>query len=517
MIRKYSLFLIAFSVFIITALVNVHVRQYGDDFFYARFMSGDLPYFFTRHLEHYFVANGRVIVHLLVTFFLGIPTYFWMFINSVMLAGMVYFGARIAVYEDKTLGLYSAIILGIAIMLLDPEITRQSVYWLTGSFNYVYPMFLLLVYWFLIRRMLKTQRMRGYLPAFAFLSAATVEQASLMTFGLTLLTLIEIKWMQKRKLGKLLLGTLLVAAIGMLTVIAAPGVFHRASVEDSPRNDLFQLIEHNIYTQGSTFVFSEMMAPYLLFALLSAVGIIMKGSKRLLVKWSTMGLALTWLYLMTSDPMMKWNENQILLAYFLLVFVLGYAALLALKEGNSVPMVALVLCFGSQFMMLVSPVYGPRNLVFAIVMLSLYTATLLPRLNAKGISILAACGVGFLFDVTWFIPIALLGLIFLLFGRYANKSFYVNTGIILGYTILLAIAITVFIPTVEGYASNAQVFDRNMKLAQAYKAEHQSGELIQYKLPHEQYAWVMPYHNSYYHPYYNLYLGLKQRTKVMWK
>ena len=61
--QRYGLLIITGITFILTLIVNLNVRFYGDDFFYSRFTSSDLSYFLSRHKEHYLMANGRVSRH----------------------------------------------------------------------------------------------------------------------------------------------------------------------------------------------------------------------------------------------------------------------------------------------------------------------------------------------------------------------------------------------------------------------------------------------------------------------
>lgn len=526
---RYRLFIITAFVFMITAVINFNVRHYGDDFFYIRFTLGDLEYFLNRHIEHYFIANGRFIVHLLVTLFLGVDIRFWYFMNSLMLAGIVYFGARVATDMEKKDGLevYAAVILGLTISLLDPNLTRQSIYWLTGSFNYVYPLFILLLYWYTLQRAMKEERIGWVVAGLAFLAAATVEQASLMAFGLTLLTLMEFKWIQKRGVEKTLLVSVLTALVGMLTVLFAPGVFHRASVEDAPTNNLVSLIQHNVTTQGGTFIFSETMAPYHWFAITSAMGVILtyRSQQR---KWTETAIQIIlcsacvgWLYIMSSDMNVMKNHKLILLYYFLILFVLVYAAFLVFKDrwmsNRTLPMIAVILGFGSQFMLFISPVYGPRNLLFAIVMLALYTASLMPKLNFRGISAICACGFCVLNHLFWLLPLPVIALFLILLGGRNKKLYYARTGIVLGYITIAFVSSNTIVPTIKGYSLNAKVYDQNLEIANSYRSEKAKGKLIQYKLPKENYAWVMPYHNPYYTRYYNLYLRLNLHTENEWK
>jgi len=553
--EKYGLLLIISLIFLGTAMITFHVRLYGDDFFYAQFTSHNLSYFISKHIEHYFRANGRVIVHLLATIFLGIPLTFWQILNPLMLAGIAYFGSKIAqIKKDpsstySTKNLYAAIIFGIGIAFLHPNITRQSVYWLTGSFNYVYPILLLFIYWYKLSLCIYQHHWTWSLPFWAFFASATVEQVSLMSFGLTLCLLLEQKILQKEKINTIQKITLFLSTIGMLTVIAAPGVFLRTSIEKTPVTGFFNLLKHNIKTQGNSFLFSEMMVPYHILAMTTSLGTIINYGYQYYTtknqritkqrKWlhDTILLigssaCMSWLWQVTVRSSMTnyniWTKKQFLFYLFITIgylITLLYTTMITYQEkiiiNYTVPIISVILCFGSQLMMIISPVYGPRNLVCAIFMLLLYIATLLPTLHHIGIPNLIALIACFALHKPLFFPFAI-GTILLVSQPliFVNKTFFKKIGTIGGYIILTILSWYTFVPTIKGYAKNSVIYDQNIKIARQYKTKQalhpNPKSLIQSTLPIELYGWAMPYHNPYYDPYYRLYLGVDTKTSIQW-
>ncbi len=521
-LQRYGLLIITLIVFIFTFLVTKNVRLYGDDFFYRRFTSKDFAYFLSKHKEHYFLANGRVIVHLLATYFLGLPTLYWAVLNSCFLAGCTYFGAKAS---GNT---YSGLIFALGIAFLHPNMTRQSVYWLTGSFNYVYPIFLLLIYWYCLKRSLNYDSIKWYVPVLAFFSAASVEQTGVMTFGLTLIVLIENVYIQKKKLEKMYVLTLIMATVGMLSVIVSPAVFYRASIQQAPVDGFFSLIKYNIKTISTTFLFSDMMKPYHIFVLTAAIGTIIKYGKDqgLTKKWLNAILVIFgantvigWLWQMRSNVSIRLVPNNLFIYFALLglgyLILVGVAGYLFYKNENynPVPLIALILCFGSQFMMVVSPVFGPRNLVCAVFMLILYAAILIPKLHTVGA--VAVCGAVFcyLYQLPWFLPIPISAFVIMLFKRKELSKI----GCIVSFITLAFIALNNLVPTIKGYAENAIVYDQNIQIAKDFKSQNRIDYVHQRKLPKETYGWAMPYHNTYYVPYYRMYLKLDKETEIQWQ
>lgn len=202
------------------------VYKYGDDFFYSVFTTGDLSYFLTRHAQHYLLANGRVVVHLLATALLGVDMWVWRVLNALCLTACVALAAGSEFLKEKKLfGLWAAA--GV-LLLTGPAVARQSLLWLTGACNYVYPALMLLIYWRLMES--GSSAVRRALPVTALLASATNEQGGLMCFGLTLLFIAE-RLIFSRRDGKKPAAvhyiSLALTLCGFLTVVLAPGLRRR--------------------------------------------------------------------------------------------------------------------------------------------------------------------------------------------------------------------------------------------------------------------------------------------------
>ena len=148
-------------------------------------------YYFEKLKEHYLKDNGRLIVHFFDTLLLSISPFFWKILNSLMLTGICYIGSKIICFEKQDNIKLVLITFWALIAMMDISITRQSVYWITGSFNYVYPIFMLLIYWYCLLNISRDNKYFILAILFGFLASASVEQAGLMCVGLTFLILIS--------------------------------------------------------------------------------------------------------------------------------------------------------------------------------------------------------------------------------------------------------------------------------------------------------------------------------------
>lgn len=103
---------------------------------------------------------------------------------------MAYFGSKIISKELNIKFIKSFTVFFFGILMLNIFVIRQSVYWTTGSFNYVYPLFLLFWYWHVLLKNSK-ENFKGkklfFTSILAFFASATVEQGGMMAFGLTVL------------------------------------------------------------------------------------------------------------------------------------------------------------------------------------------------------------------------------------------------------------------------------------------------------------------------------------------
>jgi len=506
--QKYAVWLILAAVFAMTFAVCRNVRLYGDDFFYKSFTSFDTRYFVSHHIEHYFRANGRVIVHLLVTLFLGADPICWQILNPLMLCAVVYAGAKTAAGEDGGPGTMTplrAAVMAVSVFFLRPRIIRQSVYWLTGSFNYVYPVMMLFVYWHMLSRGRRTGEYSRALPALAFFAAATVEQSSMMAFGLTVIAAFDSWVIRREKMSKPLFFALVGALLGMLTVLLAPGVFHRSTMEIARNAGMgfLALLKMNMKIQGQMLFFSREMILHNTMALVSALFTLGSdpsekghGLKRVFKPCVMVIGSLSWLlmiwevFIVSSADGFKGVTYARLFLYLAAVLgfvaTLFYGAFCAYRRhpgkgpGFIVPMTALILGYGSQLMMLVSHVYGARNLIFAIFMLALYTAALTPHVGALKLKAL----------------------------KYAFAGLC---------AVLAAWSCVAVADTAAGYAQNVPGYENNLALAGEYREKGGGGVLIQYELTDAVYGWAMPYHNPYYDPYYKIYLGVSDKTEIEWR
>ena len=305
------------------------------------------------------------------------------------------------------------------IAAIEINMSRQSIYWLTGSFNYIYPLFLFFAYFYCIT---KIENKKYYIASIivGLLSAATMEQSSMMTFGLTLLVLLS-KFKEFKNIkntlheNKKLLLLLAVTLIGTCSVLLSPSQFIRISHETKDFS-LLSGIANNLkfmltfYTRSTTILIYS-----ILFNIMTIAYVYQNGStkeKQVITFTSICNILLIifnfGIILVPSGLLKLIVATFILITFFINIIYLN----IKMYKTIITPItITLVLLIGSQFMMIVSPIIGYRNLIFGTIMFAYIICIIAFNIKIKSkIPIIA---------------LILLGITFNLFtanGYYQNKK-----------------------------------------------------------------------------------------------
>lgn len=485
-IQKNPLYFLIPIAFISFLLININVVYFGDDYGYLEFKNLNIDNHMSKLISHYFSTNGRFIVHLLVTLFLKLPMIYWQLFNSFMLTCICYFSTKLLTrYNSKK----SPIIFGVIFFLisaLNITVTNQSVYWLTGSFNYVYPLFIFFIYW---DSLYKLDTKNNYVPTIilGLLSSASVEQASMMTFGLTLLTLlskissfknITVQFKNNIKLIILCFVTL----IGACTVLLSPSQFVRINNEEAQTQNvsILERIIENTKKVSSVYTVKENIFPFcLLFNTFSIIYIFQKGdrkSKILISLFSMINFTCTIINIYIIARL----GFPIYIKHFLgIIILLCYAVTFIYLNKHiynsliNVFSISGVLLVGSQAMMLVSPIFGYRNALFGLVMFA-----------------------------------------FIIMILAQNINFNYKSNILIG---LVTLGVLFNIKTSIEYAQTKKINEENINIIHSNQEiiSNPNGIIELQKFPSNNHYWSVPYispwHNDRFKDYYNI------KCEILWK
>lgn len=484
---------------VLTFLVMRYVKLYGDDYFYGTFWAQGWDSFCEANKNHYLYSNGRAIVHMLDAITLQWPPLVWQILNCAMLGALVFLGVRTvlpASGKNFAQVFCGAAVLCAMILYLDIRVTNQSVYWETGSWNYIYPFVLLLGTWVVLERRRNGKGNPVALSVLALLSAATTEQNAMMTVGLVFLYLADSWWIRREKADRAMLWALGFAVFGALTVLAAPSQWTRFADEQQGRAEVSmgELLVNNFKEQGTLFFTGVYMKPYQTMALAGSIIFLFSVSNRLKLVWNVLvkmlavlGFAVIGMVFYFSgeydEPIVHRTLACVLIFGYHLVSgaILFWYMLKYRPKQYCIPLITVILAAGSQIMMLVSPMFGSRTVLCAIFLMGIYAA----------------------FMVVHFLPFQT--------GKPETKVFLVLLSVV-----MLGNAFLIFWPTVRGYRENAGIDGRNRVLIQEYHAQGEE-ELVQYRMYHDFYAWSLPYNSPYHEEWYKIYYGLPEDLIIRWE
>lgn len=518
------------AVFAVVAVGCYAVLRYafptGDDLFYGRWTHMGFAAYWQQLWQHYFLANGRTMVHAIDVLLLAsdatiaVAQAFIAALLGGIAAGLLRLGGVRGLQQCG-----AAALLVSGVFLLPPLLTRQSVYWITGAMNYVFPMAVLVVYWLLLRRSLAQGRHWAATALCGLVASVTVEQIGMMAFGVTVLLLFTHRVVQKKKLLKWAWLALALTFVGMASVCFAPSMFYRSGITAHPNGTGLELVRYNVRALRYTFLFGDVVYPIHLLAMTAVpCALFYRAAKKRSVADGIMGalsaaVFAAWFWLpdhmpdlprIADDvPAQVQNAALLVLAGYLLCML--YAAVRQARDGAPTALYAWILAVGSQVMMLVSPTVGPRTLLCAVFML-LLAAVCLTREIALPYVLVAGCVLGWHWGQAWVAAVAVIALaLWLLRKKHAAVP---AAAAVLCCLPLLWCAWTMLDQTHDGYRANAAVNAQNRAAIAAYDG---TGVLALRRLPEEEYAWVMPYHNDYYDLYFKTYYGLPRETEITWQ
>ncbi len=216
--QNYYHFVILFLFTLSNIYIAYNIELAVDDFWFKEFAVCSPKIIFKYFQWHYLKENGRLLVHILTVIFLrnNITFIVWKVLLVFSLTVLCLLIAKI-ISSDKAQFKRSVAITVFVFMTVLTNIYDGSVYWLTGSFNYFFPVLLLLAV------MLLSIKKPGsfLLPILGFICGATTEQPGLMVIGWFVLLIFD-QFIQKKKFNVYFLICAVFSAIGYATVILSP-------------------------------------------------------------------------------------------------------------------------------------------------------------------------------------------------------------------------------------------------------------------------------------------------------
>ncbi len=221
---KENYHIVVLSVMVIAVFyVFIHSGLFSDDSNYRRVAVCDWPEIFQFLKWHIINFNGRTLVHFFVILFLRREwtIELWRVFATAAFCIVPVLCAKM-ISDGKKISKPAVLLTVFFLTSTFPYVWDSSVYWLSGSFNYLFPSVLLLTA--MLCSVKKPDSL--WIIPLAFLSGATTDQTGLMTIGFFVLMGIDRAINQKKVSVKSIIF-FLSACAGYAMILICPGTYAR--------------------------------------------------------------------------------------------------------------------------------------------------------------------------------------------------------------------------------------------------------------------------------------------------
>lgn len=488
-----------FALFLcLQAVVIFAMPMFGDDYYYSTFVSSR-EYFISENIRHFKEVNGRVLVHLFVEFFLADRSLtVFSFANLAAVGASVFFAAAIAASAHKN-GFFTKRF-GMALLVscflfgtLPLEMVKGTVYWATGSVNYLFPMALLLAFTYFSLAFYENGggKCAPFLVACGVLVGQSTEQASTGFLAVCFYFLLRSCLEKREKSVKKRLITVfsICFAVGLVCfgiLFLAPGneartgyypEFYARSLIERVFGNISVVVNYNIGERGSTVLYALLLISLPIYLLSKARELNMKRTaafSAMLIPFS-LASCIFYVYLLLSD-----SGNELLwgLAFgttgLSCVFMLLLMLVIFIGHRDFLPPAFCLLAAALQVAMFLSPEIGARTCLCSALLL--------------------------------FVPIcgAVSHLVCLAFDKKALKC----VAAVLCVALCL-VSSYVMLFRADKYVENTVAYEYNEEYVEKYK-NGETEQLVFIMPDNNLYRYILPFDSPYFEMWYKLSNGIPQ-------
>lgn len=211
------------------------INSDGDDIVYKSAFN-DISTFVTWSKGFIATWGGRVLALALDTIFLNLNLNIFKVANAIVIVALVYGIYKIIeILNDKELKYKNSTLFFIMAMFLiiNKYVINNSVVWVTGTFNYLWPTAAMIIAMIPFIKLLKGKTIKKieyllYIPS--TILAANIEQTGVVLFVFITIMVIMAK-IEKRKIGKAALIDFILTFVVLIASLKAPGNSVRYSAE----------------------------------------------------------------------------------------------------------------------------------------------------------------------------------------------------------------------------------------------------------------------------------------------
>ena len=491
--KKKYIFYFEITVFIaFLYAISAHIYLNGDDFMYATFAKDGI---FSNVAWYYLNRNGRFWINVLDSALLSFDRVLFIILNPiVIMAFIVLLAKNIQLITERTSDATKErryIRYGMVMFAcLDVMCLRETVFWITGMMNYLFPatVFLFATWSFMKMRanaQVKLFSKIGYFVLCMFASSS-VEQFALMFVGFCTIIL-GADLIRREKLKSHLVIGYILSLISLAALIFAPGNFAR--VDEQRNASLFDDIWTLIHQNSTT----EVAYPFMLMLTLCCC-IIVYRKKRL--KTAVWGFAAPLGLTAICASAALERAVVILSVLFVCIVLFAYCAFV-FRKLLRVEIIALILVgIGSQVMLLISVVWGYRCMFSMYTVYMLLIGIGLTRLNKETRILIVLSGI-----LTSIHPMLLFAVIAVALIRKIAPKFTHSLEYFCTVGATVAALLILFI----GYQKNSVQLKKNIENTQNVRKNE---KIHIFELENEEYSWYSipmgEFHEEYYRRYYDL-------------
>lgn len=503
-LRKKNDIHVVLDVVIFMALLygtTIFVHLNGDDFMYGSFAHSGILH---NVWSYYHTGNGRFWINILDSVLLGFDRYLYILVTPWIELAFVWMIAKNVQYiqSGKTDKKQEHVLLRICIVLfscLDVLCLRETVFWITGMMNYLFPAVLFLLAYYLFQRA-RQGELRGWNLALyyviCFFAASSVEQFALMFVGI--MTIYHIyDFACKRTIVKQQLIIYLCSVLCLSILIFAPGNFIRIDEQGK----IIPTFIDNLWTLIYQNTFSSVAFPFILVLSVLATRIIYSFGNHRLFAFS---IIINCLMLVTK--IVPQLEKAALYSLLILLFILQIIYVYICCDSKvKLPFFALGLVgLGSQIMLLISDIWGFRCMFSMYMVYIIGITVLLYQVEKRDCLVILGTGITAAMH-----PLLTLLLWGILLAKYCWKWEQLSLK---GLSIVVRMCTVALLFTLcLGYGLNYTIYEDNVK-----STLEASDVIIIKAVPYEKYSWYQTPFSEFHENYYRIYYGLENQ-KIIYK
>lgn len=511
----YYHFVFLFLFFIMQIYLHKNIYLYGDDFYYGSFFKLD---FWQLHIDHYLSVNGRALIHFLASLILYFDIFLFRIINPFLIIILIYFLSKLVASNHssnnketfKKLITFSIMLF----CLIDIEVSNGSIYWATGSMNYLLPITLNVMLIYFVQKSVTNNKFSYFTFFLIFIASITTEQSCMVSFGFIIL-IVLFNYFSKNTIPKFAYSYILISFIGLLLVVLAPGNFSRMSVYGN--TDYFYNIIYVavlIFYKKNFIFFHTVLALTILF---NIENIFSRADIRKYIKIMLVFYIFTALFrnVYTSDSTIF--TIMLFIATTLYLFSIITVLYFLFKEKKyHISIIAFILAVGSQLMLIpIAAVCGTRNNLIAIILIFILILSLASNVFNKKYYI--PC-IGIIIAIFYggytLLTIAIFSLIY---NILIKNNIY---QIIMKNLIIFVCTIFLMTSYINSYKTVSALHEYNNKQVERYKTDITLQESLVINLKsitsdESNYQWSPLIESPYHQYWYKVYNGLPEETEII--